>query len=174
MTIKQLESFEQTSHDINEWMQNTIELINRSSSSIILASESLDRISNSLSQTSEIWALQLLSQDFSSMLKETGGDLESISMLIHDLEFNDIVKTLTNIENFLHFGFQIISFLKNAIKTMLTIFSNLINRFESMQLALHTIKNVSLILVLDAFLIHLSLALIGLYLFLDHQDKTSK
>ncbi len=145
-------------------ISNMVDVLNESALSIEEASENIEGISEMLTQASELWALRLLSPDFADTLKNTGDDLADLSQVVQKIGVQEFLMNLGLIEDVILAGIEIIEFLKGIFKTFSTIINVVILRIESLSQSLGTLKSISLILLVDAALIHLSLAFIGIVL----------
>jgi len=160
-SYSQLDILEKSTIDFGDRLNTVVDIVNNISSSLSAASANVDEISRMLIQASESWELRLISEDFAETLRNTGDSLKDLSQAIQSVNFQDFLVEVKAVEDIVHIGIQIISFLKNAFKTFSVIAKDIAIRFESLDQALETVKYVSFILAVDAALIHLSLAIIG-------------
>ena len=156
-----LEGLEESMEGFAGGLEGIAETVNLSSASILEVSESLDAISLTLIQASEIWALRLISEEFADSLRSTGESLRELSQTVQEIKLQELLSEFKAIEAMVKGGIEILSFLKALINAFLTIIKTVIGRINVIKATIGTIKNTILILIVDAALIHLSIALVG-------------
>ncbi|MEM2123007.1 MAG: hypothetical protein QXE79_05160 [Candidatus Bathyarchaeia archaeon] len=166
-----LEGLEGSLKGLTISLESIVETVNKSSTSILEISESLDKISLTLIQASEVWALRLISAEFAESLRGTGESLKELSYMVHELKLQELLREFKTLETILERGIQLITFLKSLMTLFSSIIKTVIERIQAIKAAVGTIKNAFLILIVDATLIHLSIALIGFTLIRGRLNK---